>query len=62
MRNSFRILIATVIAVTWFQTGGVMATEQDAPPAQISEAKAASNQNETGYWMTSSSHKRHGKN
>ena len=61
MKSSIRILIAAVIAFTWFMIGGLAVAEQDSPPVQGSEAKAATDQNETGYWMTSSSHKRHNK-
>ena len=62
MKSIIRILIAAVIAVTWFQISNISVAAEATPPAQGTEAKAASDQNESGYWMTNSSHKRHNKN
>ena len=63
MRFIIRILIATAIAVTWFQVSNAMASGQPTPLSQGAETTApADTPKESGYWMTNSSHKRHNQN
>jgi hypothetical protein len=62
MRYIMRVLIATVVAVTWLQLANITVAADIVPPTQGREANVANDQNETGYWMTNSSGKRHNKN
>lgn len=59
MRNLIRTVMVTVIAGACFLAGGMAVAAPDATPIQGTEAKAATDRNETGYWLTSSSNKRH---